>query len=51
MVNFGFDHTELDFSDSQFRECYCSVFYPDTKEVILSDMPNSRGRSVVTYCF
>ena len=46
-----FDDTEPDFLGSEFHDCDWSKFYPGAKEAIPTDMPEPRGRPVVTSCF
>ena len=46
-----FDDTEPDFAGSSFKQCDWTEFYPDAKEAILTDVPEARGKSVVTSCF
>lgn len=46
-----FDDTEPDFAGSSFKQCDWTEFYPDAKEAIPTDVPEARGKSVVTSCF
>jgi hypothetical protein len=46
-----FDETEPTIDQSRFRVVDWSEFYPGAEEAIPQDMPEPRGRSVVTSCF
>jgi Reverse transcriptase (RNA-dependent DNA polymerase) len=46
-----FDWTEPWLDESQFRDCDGKEFYPGAAEAIPSNMPEPRGKSVLTTCF
>ena len=46
-----FDDTEPDFNESRFRESDWSEFYPDAKEVVPPNAPETRGKSVTMTAF
>ena len=46
-----FDWTEPVLDESKFKECDWKEFYPEAAEAIPPNMPEPRGRAVVTTCF
>ena len=46
-----FDWTEPWLDESQFKDCDWKEFYPGAAEAIPSNMPEPRGKSVLTTCF
>jgi hypothetical protein len=46
-----FDDREPSVDESIFKQCNWSMQYPDAKETIPTNMPEPRGKSVVTTCY
>ena len=46
-----FDDTEPKYREDRFIKADWSEFYPNAREAIPSDMPEPRGKEVVTSCF